>query len=409
MIIQSRNIVNDIKFSGIEYNGKSYNSLPGFNIFTIHNGIISLKNFSTMNELITYIRYTLSTNIKYIVGLMDANMVGNFNAHKLVIKVPVLRLVKISQWIQGGTYYFLFDNANKNLLSEKISNNSLVADTYKYKNGILSRTQNKYIVYDEKAYRYFSEYFKSFAKKLDLIAIRVPDISLFDYINDPNEVYIFIVRHFVNKQCTKKIFNFEQASRESIRSSLVPIINTHIPLFDYSIENIQYYNASHYLPYQYNEKEVSKLNKYYKTIPKQYDVAFCGDKSNRRIKILDALKKMGLKVLMIRGWGNERDMKIASCKVLINIHFDDEYTVYESLRCDRWAFAQMPVISEDSPHHNLLDVKIHNIVYFCPYKELANKTYKLVHNLTPPSLSNITTVKNIRSTILDNLVSQNKL
>lgn len=38
-----------------------------------------------------------------------------------------------------------------------------------------------------------------------------------------------------------------------------------------------------------------------------------------------------------------RDKEIGKC---YNLHFGPEYNVYESIRCERWRFAGMPVYSE---------------------------------------------------------------
>ena len=42
----------------------------------------------------------------------------------------------------------------------------------------------------------------------------------------------------------------------------------------------------------------------------------------------------------------ERDAKIASARVLLNWHENEDWTVYEELRCERWRVAGMPIITE---------------------------------------------------------------
>lgn len=38
--------------------------------------------------------------------------------------------------------------------------------------------------------------------------------------------------------------------------------------------------------------------------------------------------------------------------ILLNIHLQDEWKIYESIRCERWRFAGMKIVSETSfsPH-----------------------------------------------------------
>ena len=410
MIIQSRNFVGDIKSSGIDYNGKMYNSLPGFNIYTITNENIILNNFQLHDDVIIFIKEQLATDIKYIVGLIDRKISPSFDVQKLVAGVPELCLDTIVGFVSGSTYFFLFDNVNKKLVSEKISKGHLVAETYKYENTMLIKIPNKYVVCADRSYPYFKEYIDFIVKAMELIFIKVTDVNSYEYINDPNEIYIFAHGPYpINKLCHKKYINFEQMTISAVQSCIKTYKNAKIPIIDYSIENTKYNKSAIYLPYQYDPDEINKLRKYYDTVPKIYDVAFVGGLSIRRKKIINALKKIGIKVLVVTGWGDARDIKIASCKILLNIHYAKNYNIYESLRCDRWAFAQMPVISEDSPFCSLLDVKKHNLVNFCPYAKLVGVIHKLLHNLKQPSAADIKIVKKTRQKIFNNLIVENKI
>ena len=414
MIIQSRNFVKDMKPSGIEIECKTYKSLPGFNIYTIMDENIIMKNFNKADDItthvITYVKEQLVSNVKYIVGLVDTIVPKTFDVHKLRAELPELLLEKIVKLVSSNTYYFLFDNLNKILVSEKISAQHLVADTYTYDNGVLIKIPNRYIVCAYKQYPYFKEYIESIEKDLKLIYIRMRDIYSYQYINDPNEIYIFTNRDCgASKTCYKKIINFEQLSRPGMLAAITKLANAKIPIIEYSTENQCYQNNSIYLPYQYNPAEINKLRKYYARIPKKYDVAFVGRTSKRRKTILNGLRAKGLTVLVVKDWYDARDRNIASCKVLLNIHCVKDYKVYESLRCDRWAFAQMPVISEKSIATQDLDVRKYDIVYFYLYTDLVNETYKLVHNLKQPSLDNIESVQKMRRDLFHNLIVKNKI
>jgi hypothetical protein len=175
-----------------------------------------------------------------------------------------------------------------------------------------------------------------------------------------------------------------------------------IQMIDYSIENMAIIKnpSSLYLPYQYEENEVNRLRNYYLTTEKKYDVAFCGTGSFRRYQILEQLKQMGINILNIVAWGDDRDRQIASCKMLLNIHFDATYNVYESIRCDRWVFAGMPIVSEDSAHDNLLDVKKYGIISFHPYQNLAQAVVNFLKNFKLPNESDIELIKKERMATL---------
>ena len=54
----------------------------------------------------------------------------------------------------------------------------------------------------------------------------------------------------------------------------------------------------------------------------------------------------GLNIDYIQGFGAERDIKIGKSRILLNIHLQKEWKIYESLRCERWRFAGMPIVSE---------------------------------------------------------------
>ena len=79
-----------------------------------------------------------------------------------------------------------------------------------------------------------------------------------------------------------------------------------------------------------------------------FSPGFCGSKSSKRQKILDDLEKSGIKINIIKLWGDERDKELAKCKVILNIHYSDEYKIFESARCEPWLKLGVPVISEKS-------------------------------------------------------------
>jgi hypothetical protein len=112
-----------------------------------------------------------------------------------------------------------------------------------------------------------------------------------------------------------------------------------------------------YLPYPPIQTELDNLKRLIETTPKLYDVAFCTNNSPHRREIWDKLVAKGLKLIDATGWGLERDMKIAQARVLINVHYDDSYKIFEHVRCDRWILCGHLVVSELSLSDSLLDHK----------------------------------------------------
>jgi hypothetical protein len=103
--------------------------------------------------------------------------------------------------------------------------------------------------------------------------------------------------------------------------------------------------------------------------PKSKDVAFIGCLSSRRQLTIDLLRQAGVSVTVITEWGAVRDNHLWQHKVLVNIHFADNYQVFEEIRCNRCLFNQMLIVSEDS----LLDEEhpVKEFVFFRPYMELV--------------------------------------
>lgn len=133
-----------------------------------------------------------------------------------------------------------------------------------------------------------------------------------------------------------------------------------------------------YLPYPIVEPESEVLADLVRKTPKPYDVAFCSVNSVYRKVIFDELKDRGVKVLNVMGWKLSRDQLIASAKILINIHYDDTYNIYEHIRCDRWILAGQIVVSEPSLADEFLD--INSLIIICKYTELVDTIVKILAN-----------------------------
>ena len=147
-------------------------------------------------------------------------------------------------------------------------------------------------------------------------------------------------------------FNCEQLTRPSEQATLLQRIRKRKPLelWDYSQINTDIVRnhglTARYIhiqsPSWYTEKLVS-----YRTDIK-YDVGFCGTVSPRRKRILDRLIEKGVSVRLVNTWGDVRDKELAQCRIHINIHYGDDYKVFENARCEPWLAIGVPVVSETS-------------------------------------------------------------
>ena len=151
------------------------------------------------------------------------------------------------------------------------------------------------------------------------------------------------------------IYNTEQLTIPRILTKILKLAEHVVPLvpvdpifWDYSMVNIRIL-AKHgiiakYMPLKTSGAYLEKLQNFI-TFTKIYDIGFNGTMSLRRKTILDELATQ-FSVLISTNWGDNRDLELAKCRVLVNIHFDTDYMIFESARCEPWLSVGMPVISE---------------------------------------------------------------
>ena len=143
-----------------------------------------------------------------------------------------------------------------------------------------------------------------------------------------------------------------------------------IKIYDYSLSNIKILNEqgimnTEQLPYLYNEKEVSFLKNVYSTEKKIYDFGFLNAEGTttesiltvRRQTLIQSLIDKGFTVHIISGWGESRDIELAKCNIILNIHgqlFAGDTTpintckIFEHIRCNRLLYAGFKILSEES-------------------------------------------------------------
>lgn len=203
----------------------------------------------------------------------------------------------------------------------------------------------------------------------------------------PNDRYIFlnyITPRFINLFINDKhqhiyLINTEQSTRPLWTLILTHYIEMGIKIYDYDQYQAKTMFHSKYLPYQISSEEINYLNDLIINTPKCYHVAFCSvNKSKKRLGMYKQLENIGLKVIDVNGWDKRRDMSIASAKILINIHYDKEYQIFEHMRCDRWILSGMLVISEESVSDDILDCK--DLMISAKYETMVEKVLNIITN-----------------------------
>ena len=202
-----------------------------------------------------------------------------------------------------------------------------------------------------------SEYVDTFLDTVSTLTHDVP-IVIFDFTPLPPE-YIW--------------FNTEQLTREdqlhaALRKAKLPGC---VDVWEYSLVNVQILakhgiSAKH-MPLKTSAEYRCKLLSYIQPV---YDVGFCGNLSVRRHAILNELSKT-CTVCVITAWGDVRDRALAKCRIVLNIHFAEDYKVFESARCEPWLAIGVPVVSESSLDD---DPRATNV----PYSELVSTCLHLL-------------------------------
>jgi len=158
-------------------------------------------------------------------------------------------------------------------------------------------------------------------------------------------------------------YNCEQMSRQRELDLLTERVQRSPPteLWDYSAFNVLILKAhgitAKHVPLKSPSWYVDKLKGWRSP---EYDVGFCGTMNPRRQQIIDKIKGAGMSVNTVTLWGDDRDKELAKCRVLLNIHYADDYRIFESARCEPWLSAGFTIISENSLDN---DARCINVAY----------------------------------------------
>lgn len=207
---------------------------------------------------------------------------------------------------------------------------------------------------------------------------------LIDFINnnfDRNNIFIFIqtlpdiLLHQEQWHSFFYVLNTEQNTRNNIFLQYIIDLPNEIQIIDYSKENIKYLNDNNiiksiiYIPYQVNSNEILNFNK-------TYNIAMIGLKSERRQYIFDEIESQN-KINEINGFGTIRDVILMKHKILINVHYGNDYKIFEQFRCNRCILNKMIVITETS---DLSEYELKDYLIICDYDEIVEKTIEVINN-----------------------------
>ena len=225
-------------------------------------------------------------------------------------------------------------------------------------------------------YQYFIEY-------IDSLLTTIPDAR----------IHIFSSEKGVRKiLALPGIHIFLKTVPAYIQSGAIGLLNTeqltsdtmatwtncyHTAILDYSLENMKLNKTKlpkYYLPYQYNPNEIYNYEK-------TKDVCFVGfNDGSRRGNILRQIPDI---TIIENTYGKARDEILFSHKILVNIHYSDNFSIHEQIRTTRCVFNKMIVITESSSDDSL--VPLTDFMITTPYGmipktvEYVLKNYDTIH------------------------------
>jgi hypothetical protein len=149
--------------------------------------------------------------------------------------------------------------------------------------------------------------------------------------------------------------NTEQLSRKSELDKILSAQLTNVEeIWDYSLANVnilkEYNIQAKHVPLISPKWYIEKLRLFRDPyIGKfEYYIGFCGAHTKRRTGIFQKLKDAGISLHIVKSLFYKKDEELAKCAILINIHCDEDYKIFESERCEPWLQLGVTVISEHS-------------------------------------------------------------
>lgn len=332
------------------------------------------------------------------------------NAKYLIIELQSVEYNKGAP-LAHITIDFLNNNGWK-MIEEKFSDNGPDADylfvntnyNQKFTNTDTNTNKKKILFYYDKNFNIISltDYFDSLKEIYDVSYTSNED----DLITTTNTLVLFItylldiniIEKHINKNNTYGLFNTEPLNIPNFLNNCIYLYkHCKLPMFDYSKSNknilqnngIKDVQVIEYIPY---EKETTYLQNLLNNTDKEYDFGIIGSDRDNNIDLLcwtrkNCVKNLinnGFKVLIISGWKEERDQKLAKCKTILNIHGQcinyewpkPEHTtkIFEHIRCNRLLAAGFNILSETSLDVDDDFIKKYPNLKFLDYKDILELT-----------------------------------
>ena len=217
--------------------------------------------------------------------------------------------------------------------------------------------------------KYMEEYLRIIAQGVAAIHLWTPHQRPY---TDTTAKYVCVRRiplHLLPPSAIVYFVNTEQltvpAKLKEFRKFIADAAHLRLTVFDYSAHNVGIAAtlgiASHHLPVGENVKETNKL-RLLMLAPKEFDIAVVGSISPHREAVVNGLRACGLRVDFITDcWGDARDARIGQCALLLNVHYNHSYQLYEPIRCNRWQYADMPIVTEPCVDGAPPDVYVHDV------------------------------------------------
>ena len=180
--------------------------------------------------------------------------------------------------------------------------------------------------------------------------------------------------------CGSIIYNLEQLGGARLLPSYFQLARQH-QIWDYDSRNIEKWKCLHctYPPTHVPIGYVPELSRIRPRDVQDVDVLFYGSLNDRRNRILNTLRDMGVKVHTVFGvYGHERDDLIARSKIVLNIHFY-EAKVFEIVRVSYLLANSKAVVTECSPE-TVMEPGLVDCVYAAPYESLVAACIALLRN-----------------------------
>ena len=162
-----------------------------------------------------------------------------------------------------------------------------------------------------------------------------------------DDIIYFEIEQYTDDKNVDMLSHYENLKKENIKE-----------IWTFSKFNIKILNENgvtncRYIEIIPTDEYYEKLLSYNPDNTFLYDVSFVGWlASYRRSYILDMLKSKGLSVNIINlyddKFGEDRDRIIAKSKILINIHFNENWKCFEQIRCFPWLKTNKVIVSESS-------------------------------------------------------------